>query len=386
MKHVQLDTFVEIMENGDDELIESLIKISEEGYDFYNNKGMDAYERQSFYQLCKRMIPHLSPGQKEGFVLGFTINKGVREEFDILRYSSDSILNIELKSELPKEGFTAVKNQLIRHQYLLNVLEREVHLFTYLESEDQLYSLDEDNNLIEVDMTHLLDSIGGEYIIDETLERLNVNEMVISPYTQSDKFARREYFLTDEQIRKRYKIIKSDKQLVCLSGGPGTGKTLLLVDIAKQYKELGTSVAIVFGSKMSGEEASEISSNLGIDIIPVREVTSNNSILDGYDIVLVDEAHRIWVSVFEMLISQQVEKMVFAVDHKQVLHPTERNVNIEKRLRTMPEVDYFKLKYRIRTDRAMSSFIRKFLHLKSRKVQPYDYDKVQIVLYFASEK
>src|SRR5699024_7476017 len=88
-----------------------------------------------------------------------------------------------------------------------------------------------------------------------------------------------------------------------------------------------------------------------------------------------------WEHVFEMLISQQVEKMVFAVDHKQVLHPTEKRVNIEKRLKTMPEVDYFKLKYRIRTDRAMSSFIRKFLHLKSRKVQPYDYDKIQIVYF-----
>src|SRR5699024_242740 len=287
MKHVQLDTFVEIMEKGDDELIESLIKISEEGYDFYNNKGMDAYERQSFYKLCKKVIPHLSPGQKEGFVLGFRINQGIREEFDVLRYSSDAILNIELKSELPKGGLTDVKNQLIRHQYLLNVLEKKVDLFTYLESEDQLYSLDDDNNLIKVEITHLLNAIGDEYIIDKTLERLNVNEMVISPYTQSEKFTKREYFLTDEQIRKRYKIIESDKQLICLSGGPGTGKTLLLVDIAKQYIELGKSVAIVFGSKMSGEEASEISSNLGIDIIPVREVTSNNSILDGYDIVLV---------------------------------------------------------------------------------------------------
>lgn len=386
MRYIHLDSFIEIMESDDSDLIDSFLKVSDEGYDFKVDKGMSRLECQTFYKFSKKLIEHLTISQKEGYILGFKVDTGIREEFDVLRYSNDSVLNIELKSDLPAKGMEAVENQLIRHKYLLNNLEKEVNVFTYIESQDVLYSLDEYETLIKVDFCHIINYITDDYIVDNTLKNLNLNNMIISPYTQSEDFFKRRYFLTDEQIEKRRNILNSKKQKICLSGGPGTGKTLLLVDIAKKYKEEGKSVVIVFGSKMFESDAKMISDNLGIDIFPVKEITNNYNILDDYKIILVDEAHRIWKEVFENLLNKETEKTIFAVDHKQVMHPTEDELNIENTLKSMPDVEYFRLKYRIRTDPAMSSFIQKFLNLGARHIQPYDYDNVQIVYFEDKDK
>src|SRR5690606_26009433 len=74
----------------------------------------------------------------------------------------------------------------------------------------------------------------------------------------------------------------------------------------------------------------------------------------------------------------------FSLDQQQTLHPKEEEFNVHNRLLETGELDVFELKNIIRTDKAMSSFIQKLLNLRAEKVQPYEFDNVQIV-YFDNE-
>lgn len=385
MKSVQLDSLIEIMESGNTDLIKSFILISDVGYDFKSKRGMTYDELHNLYTLSKKIIENLSFSQKAGYILGFKIETGIREEFDVLRYSNKSILNIELKSDIPSKGLEPVRIQLLRHYFLLGVSGKEVNVFTYIERVDQLYTIDENEELIEVDTNILLDYITEEYTVDSSLKDLSLNTMIISPYTQPAEFSSRRYFLTNEQIEVRDNILKSNKRKICLSGGPGTGKTLLLVDVARKYQDQGNNVVIVFCSKMPDSEANEISRQLGIDIIPIRRIVDNNSILDSYDIILADESQRLRVDSFKMFLAIESKTVIFSVDYQQTLHPAEKRLNIEGILQNEENIDKFRLKNKIRTDKAMSSFIQKLLYLKARNIEPHDYDNVQVI-YFDDEK
>ena len=54
-------------------------------------------------------------------------------------------------------------------------------------------------------------------------------------------------------------------------------------------------------------------------------------------------------------------------------------MNIENKLLKNHSVSCHELKDKIRTDPAMSSFIQKFLNLKAKKINPFDYKKVRVV-------
>lgn len=386
MRSIQLDSFIEIMESENDKLIESFLLISDEGYSFKSKRGMSRDELNTLYIFSKQIISNLSYSQKEGYILGFKVETGIREEFDVIRYSADSVLNIELKGEIPeKEGLHSIRNQLLRHKFLLSTLGKDINVFTYVEDENQLFTIDDNEKLIKVKINTIFDYITDEYLVDYSLKNLDLSTMNISPYTQPESFLDRRYFLTNEQIEQRSNILNSDKQIICLSGGPGTGKTLLLVDLAKKYQERGNHVAIIFCSKMLDDEANDISRRLDIEIIPIKRIMKNNCILENYNIILADEAQRLWEESFNMLLEIRNKLVIFSVDHQQTLHPAEKRLNIEGMLQENESVDNFKLKNKIRTDEAMSSFIQKLLNLKTRKIVPHNYNNVQVI-YFNDRK
>jgi len=62
------------------------------------------------------------------FFLGFKIPK-IGKEFDLLRFGTDYILNIELKSTSTEEK---IKKQLLRNLYYLSFLKAKVFALTYV--------------------------------------------------------------------------------------------------------------------------------------------------------------------------------------------------------------------------------------------------------------
>ncbi|MFG5501843.1 hypothetical protein ACFJYO_15745, partial [Enterococcus faecalis] len=67
------------------------------------------------------------------------------------------------------------------------------------------------------------------------IEKVNLSNLIISPYSQPELFKEHRYFLTDDQLLKRNEIIDSRSRLFLIKGGPGTGKTMLLFDLARKY-------------------------------------------------------------------------------------------------------------------------------------------------------
>ncbi|WP_317228869.1 NERD domain-containing protein [Clavibacter sp. MX14-G9D] len=89
---------------------------------------------------------------------------------------------------------------------------------------------------------------------------------------------------TAGQARVLAALARNQRVLVC--GGAGTGKSLVLVEAAKQEKEQGRSVLVTFHSpSLSGYFAPHLGDR-DIDVIPFADLEG----LGPYDVVLVDEA------------------------------------------------------------------------------------------------
>ena len=121
---------------------------------------------------------------------------------------------------------------------------------------------------------------------------------------------------------------------------------------------------------------------MGIKIVPVKGISIDN--LKPYDVILIDEAQRLYERQFEQLLNLDNKMIVFSTDHQQTLHRSEKTLNVEEKLNSRSDVLYIRLKNKIRANIFMASFISKFLDTKTSKAQPYDYDKVQVV-YFSNK-
>lgn len=89
---------------------------------------------------------------------------------------------------------------------------------------------------------------------------------------------------TSGQARVLAVLSRNDRMLV--SGGAGTGKSLVLVEAAKQEREGGKSVLITFRSPHLASMFEPYVAGTGIDVIAFDELDATKR----YDVVLVDEA------------------------------------------------------------------------------------------------
>ena len=61
------------------------------------------------------------------------------KEFDLLRISEDTIINIELKSDaIPDER---IKKQLLQSRYYLSYLGKDIRSYTYISKQNRLVRL-----------------------------------------------------------------------------------------------------------------------------------------------------------------------------------------------------------------------------------------------------
>ena len=80
----------------------------------------------------------------------------LNREFDLLKITETCCLNIELKSvDITKEK---IRKQLLQNRHYLKLLDKELFLFTYISSSNVVYSLNDCGELIQVDLSSLLDT------------------------------------------------------------------------------------------------------------------------------------------------------------------------------------------------------------------------------------
>ena len=295
------------------------------------------------------------------FFYSFTIPK-LGKEFDLLRLDDDTVINIELKSgDVSDEK---IKKQLAQNRHYLALLGRNIRSYTYISNSERLVRLTNSGRLIESDFDSLCEDIKkmGKCYSDHLEKLFREEELLISPLTDPDKFLRREYFLTSQQSDIKFRIIKNIKDhkgcVQGFTGLPGTGKTLLLYDIAMELTEKQRVCVLHFGSYP--EEMMMLNERLKrIDFYHCgRGLRLPDFAL--YSAVLVDEGHRIQRDTLDELIRNAKRKnipVIFSYDKESAIAEEERLLS---QIESIEEIEGFiqhRLTNRIRMNSELSAFI-----------------------------
>lgn len=384
-RFTNLFSFYTIFNSKNFELISRFINISSNSFPKKANSQrniMNNDELVTLYELSKSIVNtnKLSPDQLDGFILDYTFYTGVREQFDILRFSENRVLNIELKK---KQNILKMTEQLQAHKQILNSVCNNLYLFTYREEDNTIWFLNENNSINTVSIDFLLDKISKNHLSDNPLNKLDLTNTIISPYSEPDRFTEKKYFLTSDQKDAEEKILKAPQKLISLTGGAGSGKTLLLIDLAAKLASMGKRIKFIFSSLMDLTTTEELTRKFKFSICTIKNV--NISALSDFDYILIDESQRLYKGEFDKFISLSKPVRIFSSDHLQTLHTSERDLKIEEKLEKLGAL-HVKLNEKIRSDPAMSSFIQKLLNLSAKGVQPYDYENVHVVYFDTKER
>lgn len=291
----------------------------------------------------------------------------ISKEFDLLRIGNNYIINIELKSHI--HDIETVTNQLIKNIFYLKHLEKDIFSYIYDSETDTLYQLI-DNCLKKFEFHELVNKIKSQQDVfkDDINILFKPSIFLVSPLNDTEKFLKREYFLTLNQLQIREDIEKeinnNTVSFFAIKGRAGCGKTLLTYDIALNYTQYNKKVCIIHCAYLCQGHDLINSNILLLDIFPIKECF----IIDyaEYDIVIIDEAQRIYKRQFEYIIGKAKEnniKVIFSYDEKQMINNTEVHNNIPDIIESLDMIKKYKLSKKIRTNPEILSFIKRLFNL-----------------------
>ncbi|MBQ3786180.1 MAG: ATP-binding protein [Lachnospiraceae bacterium] len=294
------------------------------------------------------------------------------KEFDLLRVGRSYVLNVELKSRaVPYE---TVKKQLLQNRHYLSALGLNVYSYTFLRESDQLVRLSNSGRLIESDWEELMGLIEGQgSCFDGDIELLfREDRYLISPLTDPGRFLRKEYFLTWQQMDIKKKMLEKIRQafedkdsppIQGFTGYPGTGKTLLLYDLAMELSQKDRVCVFHFGSHE--KELEELDDRLKRVDYYYCEGNGDISIEKDYRVIFVDEGHRLTQRSLGQ-ITDLSEKwnapVIISYDREDDIHPSEREFEGADIIEAIPGYTGYFLTNRIRLNSELSTFIRRLVH------------------------
>lgn len=305
----------------------------------------------------------------DGFFFGYTI-KHISKEFDLLKLLYNKyVLNIELKSQMIEEE--RIKKQLIQNAYYLGHIAEKQYLYTYIADTNVLYKLI-DNEIVECNFDELIQvmTVLNEYENDDIDCYFDAKRFLVSPLNMPEKFIEGKYFLTNQHKEIKSKILKhigdGESLFYGIQGEAGTGKTLLLYDLAVECSKFGKVCIIHCGILCKGHEY--LNSKLeNIDIVAIKYFNNTKN----YKYIFVDESQRIWQGSYEKVIYFGRENnvpCVFSHDYFQVLSKYEKSQEVPKKLQQLEgyNENLFTLSNKIRTNEEINSFIECLLRLNSK--------------------
>ena len=232
------------------------------------HKDYSRHEAQSLRSLVGHLIPELGSrsvsgsgwiSNLDGFFFSYTIAH-ISKEFDLLKISGDGrcILNIELKSEAIDEK--RISKQLSQNRYYLTHISTTIYSYTYVMETNTLYNLNDRGYMHVCEMGELADILCkpafSEYVEKDLDQLFRAADYLISPVDAPDKFLQGSYFLTNQQFEFKRRILdvlreeqRDPPPLITVSGSTGTGKTLLLFDLAMELSRK-KKVLILLGGKL----------------------------------------------------------------------------------------------------------------------------------------
>lgn len=244
-----------------------------------------------------------TPLIQNGYYFSYTIPQ-ISKEFDLLRISENSVINIELKSEVITEE--KITNQLKKNKYYLSHLGKAIFLYCYIHTTQQLFKLDGSDSLIPVSIAEIVDNLETQTnVYTADIDQLfRIADYLVSPINTPDKFLSGEYFLTSQQekFEKQFFEMEAQKQgfsFLALSGNAGTGKTLLLYDLAVKCSKLGRCCVIHCG--ILCETHQYLSEKLpNLELVSIKDINGQYD-FSGFSYIFVDESQRIQKEQFDII-------------------------------------------------------------------------------------
>ena len=115
-----------------------------------------SHERRDFYHLIEILSQNCDICNLDGFYYSYTIDQ-ISKEFDLIKITNDSILNIEIKSTFTTED--KIKSQLTQNKHYLKNINNHVCSFTFIADTDCVYQLNDKNVLEKSDIKELMKTI-----------------------------------------------------------------------------------------------------------------------------------------------------------------------------------------------------------------------------------
>lgn len=355
--------------------------------DTFGIKLRKGQEREDVMRFVDWVKGEVDPGALNDFYIGYVIPR-ISKEFDLLRIGANYILNIEIKHIGP---FERIEKQLRQNRYYLLALKPGVRIFSFIASTGELYAIDERSDEVwPATEEELLRAIREQEVEKvEELDRLfSPKQYLVSPLSSPEKFINQHYFLTNHQAEIKKAVLRSfagpDIKCALISGTAGTGKTLLVYDIAHHYRrQHGREVHVVHCGRLSEGHLYLKKQDWNIHEIRDCETALREADRSG-GLVVFDEAQRIrrekMIDIFERMPAVNA-KFIFSYDPKQYISNAENRGELFSRLK-VPHVSHT-LKTTIRTNREIASFIDKLLdaarlnhdpHLRYRNIRLQYFD------------
>lgn len=325
-------------------------------------------------------------GALSGFYIGYTIPQ-IGKEFDLLRFGKDAVLNIEVKSKSTEDK---IKKQLVRNKYYLSFIGRKIYALTYVSESQEIYFLNDDEHLEKVKIELFLELLSQQVLdeIKDPNELFNPSDYLVSPFNSTSKFLSGKYFLTKQQESIKNEVtdlLKSshEAKFISIIGSAGTGKTLLTYDIVKNaILDKKKTLIIHCGLLNHGHD---ILIENGWVITPIKSY--GNYELTQYDLIIIDEAQRIYPNQLEAIIEKaKLAKCccIFSHDKLQTLAGWEEKRDVSAKIAAINPITEYKLSEKIRTNKEIAAFM-KMLFSKNRSV-PIQGDGNIEINYFGTDK
>ncbi|WP_085899836.1 DNA/RNA helicase domain-containing protein [Kiloniella majae] len=335
----------------------------------YYGVGINNHEIDDLKVLINEMLTLLSfVNIFNDFYVGYKIQH-ISKEFDLLRFGDNYIINVEIKSESTEEK---IKKQLIRNQYYLSHINKVIHNFCFVTKTKTLYQLNYSGGLDVVHLNSLVQLLTSQNLVKlESPDSLfNPSDYLVSPFNSTSKFVNDQYFLTGNQENIKGRIIADvstgTSAFISLTGGPGTGKTLLTYDIVKSVRSSLRTVIVHCGQLNEGHLRLK---QLGWNIVSIRDFKDYD--FTTIDLVVVDETQRIYANQLDKLIGDAASTnthCVFSYDKQQTLHSSESRVDVEGKIDATGSTTKYKLSEKIRTNKEIANFIKVLFNNKRNNI------------------